>query len=168
MFEVTEFCAALANTNNPEPDSNTRFILTDNVRTEVLSLLWEILSHPEASSLKPYDHIKSYVTNELRVEPMGKIHRQKFLESCKAALTKNATDAVVDEAVALGIVKLTLFVLEACPREDAIGFVTEGGGMLMDLLVRELTAYLKRRASAPADLKKVSILLFLYYFLTIL
>ena len=144
MFEVAEFCAALANTNNPEPDSNTRFILTDNVWTEVLSLLWEILSHPEAFSLKPYDRIKSYVTNELRVEPVGKINRQKCLESCKAALTKNATDAVVDEAVALGIVKLTLFVLDACPREDAIGFVTEGGEMLMDLLFRELTAYLKR------------------------
>ena len=170
MFEVAEFCAALANANTLEAENtnnnnnnnnnNTPFVLSDEVRAEVLNLLWEILSHPEASCLKPYDRIKTYVTNELRVEPMGKVHREKFLESCKDALQKNGmhdgTTDVVDEAVALGMVKLTLFVLEACPREHATSFVTDENDALTDLLFRELTAYLRRRASASTDLKKVS------------
>jgi hypothetical protein len=143
-------------------------LLCNDVRTEVLKLLWSVLIHPDASSLKSYDIIKQYVTRELRVEPDGKEHRETYLKACVLSLMENSkrhhqstqsssatilaagTGVAVAVAVdfeirALKMVKLTHFVLEACPRTQAADLVTNDKGELPVLLFEELTAFLKRK-----------------------
>lgn len=161
LTEVSDFCEALAvansndshnynnnngnNNNNKGPASSQ---LSDKVRAEVLKLLWSLLIHPEASSLKSYDLLKQYVTRELRVEPGGSDHRETYLRSCITALMENSkqqTAGTVDEIRALKMVKLTHFVLEACPRKQAAELVTTDQGGLPLLLFEELTAFLKRK-----------------------
>ena len=150
--EVSEFCGALA--SSTPVDTKTGLPLgmpsiSDEVRAEILKLMWEVLTHPDASSLKSYDHLKRYVTNELRVEPMGGAHREAFLETCRSSLSKNSNrrraSAPSDELLALRTVKLTQFVLDACPREQLLKFVTADEGALPLLLFSELEAYMERR-----------------------
>ncbi len=167
LTEVSDFCEALAvsssndnfnsnnnannNNNNKSPPSSR---LSEQVRAEVLKLLWSLLTHPEASSLKSYELLKQFVTRELRVEPGGKAHRETYLRSCVTALMKNSkrqTAGTVDEIRALKMVKLTHFVLEACPRTQAAELVTTDQGGLPLLLFEELTAFLKRKQQGASS-----------------
>ncbi|VEU44224.1 unnamed protein product [Pseudo-nitzschia multistriata] len=156
LTEVSDFCEALAVSNdNPtynNNNSNSKVApvsqLSNDVRAEVLDLLWSLLIHPEASSLKSYDLLKQYVTRELRVEPGGTEHRKTYLRLCIVALQENSkqlTAGTVDEIRALKMVKFTHFVLEACPRAQAAHLVTANQGRLPLLLFEELTAFLKRK-----------------------
>ena len=149
LFEVAEFCSALAAANLVDSKANTITQLSEDVREEVLDLLWSILTHPEGSTLKSYDVLKRYVTHELRVEPRGSDHREKFLKSCIQKLSVHAAkpDSYVNEIQALRMVKLTHFLLEACPQLQADLIVTNGSYALPTLLFNELTAYLGRRKS---------------------
>ena len=167
LFEVAEFCSALAFENNKNSNDADVPVMSDDVRSETLELLWNVLTHPDASSLKNYDQLKNYVTNELRIEPMGTKHREKFLRSCCQSLKTHANLSVagsggdaVDEFLALRMVKLTRFILEACPREQAAMMVTADNAALAVLLFRELIAHLERRASALSpSLRKVRVCL---------
>jgi ubiquitin carboxyl-terminal hydrolase 9/24 len=147
--EVGEFCSVLATGSVSDTKVNAgNILLSDEVREEVLNLLWSVLTHPDASSLKSYDSIKQYVTHELRVEPKGSEHRESFLRSCIIALSANAGsrgDLPVDEVQALRMVKLTHFVLEACPRGQAESIAIDNSAALPRLVFHELTAYLERR-----------------------
>mmetsp|Transcript_43869 Transcript_43869/g.105841 ORF Transcript_43869/g.105841 Transcript_43869/m.105841 type:complete len:3072 (+) Transcript_43869:108-9323(+) len=158
LAEVAEFCSALAAANSADTKSASLISLADDVRAEVLELLWSVLTHPEASQLKSYDSLKQYVTNELRVEPKGKEHREKYLRICVQTLASNAgivERGSVDETQALRMVRLTHFVLEACPRAQAATFVMEKDGTLPKLLFGELIAFMKRRdAKVPQSPRK--------------
>lgn len=148
LTEVAEFCAALAAANPADAKPGQVLMLNDDVRAEVLKLLWKILTHPDANSLKSYDNLKRYVTNELRVEPKGSEHREKFLSSCLKTLSASSAKregSVLDEVQALRMVKLTRFVLEACPREQAHRIATDSQTALPGLLFKELTAFLERK-----------------------
>ena len=148
LTEVGEFCAALAAANPADAKPGQVLMLNDDVRAEVLKLLWIVLTHPDANTLKSYDNLKRYVTNELRVEPKGSEHREKFLASCVETLSASAAKregAVLDEIQALRMVKLTRFVLEACPREQGHRIVTDNQAALPGLLFNELTAFLERK-----------------------
>ena len=117
--------------------------------------------HPEASALKNLTKLKIFVTNELKIEPMGRRHRETFLRSCKDALENNAHNSVtrnesIEEALAIRMVKLTQFVLEACPHEHAVILITSDNAALPNLLFHELTAFLKRRSKLSASSRKVS------------
>jgi hypothetical protein len=83
---------------------------------------------------------------ELKIEPLGRKHREKFLKSCTETLARNVQQQSpgVDEVLALRMVKLTQFVLEACPREQAEEIVTLANGALASLIFSELTAFLSR------------------------
>mmetsp|Transcript_30169 Transcript_30169/g.34628 ORF Transcript_30169/g.34628 Transcript_30169/m.34628 type:complete len:2567 (+) Transcript_30169:24-7724(+) len=140
------------NNNNNNNNNNNKggpvYELGNVVRAEVLKLLWSVLTHPDASSLKSYDILKQYVTRELRVEPGGKEHRETYLRSCISTLTENSkrqTVGTVDEIRALKMVKLTHFVFEACPRIQAADLVTNNQGELPLLLFEELKSFLKRK-----------------------
>jgi len=123
--------------------------VSDDVRKEILHLMWSLLTHPDASSLKSYDDLKRYVANELRLEPTGTKHRQFFLSSCTERLSQNAErkpgSGAVDELHVLRSVKLTQFVLKACPVDQTVAFVTGRNGALPLLLFNELIAYMGRR-----------------------
>lgn len=149
LFEVSEFCSALASGIVIDGKNSSKSTLSDEVREEVLDLLWSVLTHPEASSLKSYDSLKQYVTCELKVEPKGSDHRERFLQSCVAVLTENEKirSTPVDEAQALRMVKLFDFVFQACPRPQAEQIAARDGGSLPSLVFHELTAYLDRRNS---------------------
>jgi hypothetical protein len=164
--EVAEFCSALA--ASTPVDTKTGQVLglhgiSDEVRNEILHLMWSLLTHPDASSLKSYDHLKRYVANELRLEPTGAASRHDFLNSCTKRLIENTKrkpgSGGVDELHVLRTVKLTQFVLQACPREQTVMFVTERDGALPLLLFNELIAYMGRRNAdltmSPAQ-KRVS------------
>jgi hypothetical protein len=146
MPEVAEFCSALA-ASAPVGMHG----ISDSVRNEILHLMWSLLTRPDASSLKSYDHLKRYVANELRVEPSGAENRKFFLEACTTQLLKNTNrkpeSGPVDELHVLLTVKLTQLVLQACPREQTVLFVTENEGALPLLLFNELIAYMSRRNS---------------------
>jgi ubiquitin carboxyl-terminal hydrolase 9/24 len=161
LVEVADFCTALAVANPVDGTKGGTMILSNEVRAEVLELLWQVLMHPEASSLKSYDILKGYVNCELGVEPEGTKHREKYLESCIAILTLNSKQIAVgsiDETQALKIVKLTHFVLEACNRQQAAELAVNGTGSLPFLLFDELVSFLKRRQNGntpQASLRKV-------------
>ena len=161
LFEVAEFCAALSSMNDMSIESgnvNSNIVkgpsISDEVRAEALKLVWNILIHPEASMLKNHDNLKTFVTNELKVEPMGRQHRESFLLSCKDVLNANSlisshSDSF-DEALALRMVKLTHFLLEACPPDHAVTLVTSENAVIPNLFFSELISYLKRRVSLNA------------------
>jgi Ubiquitin carboxyl-terminal hydrolase len=172
LFEVAEFCGALATSANMDAKVGqvvVHYFRSEDVRSDALKLLWAVLTHPNASALKNYDILKQYVTNELRIDPLGRVHRETFLDSCTRSLSLNAElkagGAPVDEFLALRIVKLTLFVLEACPPEQAMFIVNANRGFLASLLFNELTAYLSRRkveVKASPSQKRVSWNLFVF------
>lgn len=154
LFEVSEFCSALAALNLVEVSNNNKAAavpgtaLTEDVREEVLNLLWSVLTHPGVSSLKSYESLKRYVTRELKVEPKGSEHRERFLHSCIKVLSVNVdqkSGCVVDEEQALRIVKLTRFILEACPRSQSHALVSAKSGAIPFLLFSELVASVERR-----------------------
>jgi hypothetical protein len=167
LNEVADFCTALAigsisESNNNDSSSRTPSeILCDNVRAEVLGLFWSVFTHPDASSLKSYDILKQYVTNELKVEPLGEKLREKYLRFCVDSIRFNSKQFVgpVDEVQALRMVRLTNFVLQACPTGQASDLVLQDHGALPLLLSEDLSAFLKRRESAvrgQPSLRKVS------------
>ena len=147
LYEVSEFCSALVDGKN-----SSRVALSEDVREEALNLLWSVLTHPDASSLKSYDSLKKYVTHELKVEPKGSEHRERFLNSCVVDMKRNeiVRTAPVDEVQALRMVKLLDFVLVACPQEQASKLVSANNSALSQLVFHELTAYLDRRQSSGA------------------
>jgi len=163
--EVAEFCSALAASTPVDKTGQMLGLdgISDEVRKEILHLMWSLLTHPDASSLKSYDHLKRYVANELRLEPTGTKHREYFLNSCTERLSQNAArkpgGGAVDELHVLRAVKLTQFVLQACPVEQRVMFVTERDGALPSLLFNELISYMGRRNAdltmSPAQ-KRVS------------
>ena len=143
LYEVAEFCSTLAN-GFPDANDNEYICLSDEVRPHVLNLLWNVLVHPGAHKLKCYDNLKLYVSQELRIEPMGKTQRQSFLTSCKEALLKNSSQRQTDETAALRIVNLTQFVLETMPQDQVTHSIFAGQGELAKLIFDELMSYLKR------------------------
>ncbi|KAL3923844.1 MAG: hypothetical protein SGILL_001410, partial [Bacillariaceae sp.] len=161
LVEVAEFCTALAVANPTENAKGGALLLSNEVRAEVLELLWQVLMHPDASSLKSYDVLKRYVSTELGVEPEGAKHREKYLQSCIAVLTQNSkltSGGAVDEIQALKIVKLSHFVLEACTRQQATELAMSETGALPILFFDELVASLERRRSvvgSQTPLRKV-------------
>lgn len=159
LNEVAEFCAALAAANSSDAKAVSTIDLDDDVRREVLEVLWSVLTHPNASSLKVYDTLKRYVTIELRVEPSGSEHRERYLAACIRALSEASngeSTSAVDETQALRMVKLTHFVLAACPRDQAAKLVNENEGKLPALLLAELTSSLRRLRSGDS-VKRVSL-----------
>jgi hypothetical protein len=147
--EVSDFCSALAKASSPDNNNAQAPFLADTVRKEILKLLWQVLTHPGAPSLKTYEQLKHFVASELQIEPHGEIHRRNFLQSCMkdiAALSEKEMGEI-DEALALQKVKLTRFILETCPRGDAISLVTNETPQLPLLLFKELLSYLMRRTS---------------------
>ncbi|KAL7573772.1 hypothetical protein ACA910_007801 [Epithemia clementina (nom. ined.)] len=148
--EVVLFCSALSEGNLIEPPNNnnvnSKAVLDDQVRLEILNLMWAVLTHPEASNSKSSDSIRRYVNFELRGE-RGAEHRERFLLFCLAALEKSATVQAeqVDENQALLMVRLTHFVVEACPRAQAYALATQNNCAFPELLFNELKAYLLRR-----------------------
>jgi len=96
------------------------YFRSEVVRVEVLMLLSVVLTHPNASALKNYEILKQYVTNELRIDPLGGSYRETFLESCTKSLALNAGQLAGGTPVDERMVQLTVFVLEACPPEQAM------------------------------------------------
>lgn len=150
LLEVSEFCSALA--DGSICDAKGSRSLSEDVRQEILDLLWSVVTHPEATSLKSYDSLKQYLTFELKVEPKGKEHRERFLHICVDKLNENraVSRAAVNEDQALRSVKLLQFVLEACPVDQAQKISSQESLALPSLIFHELVAYLDRRANCSA------------------
>ena len=146
ISEVGLFCSALSEGNLIEPPNNSnKNTLDDQVRLEILNLMWAVLTHPEASNTKSCDSIKRYVNFELRGE-RGAEHRERFLRFCVDALGTYAKGQdVVDENQALLMVRLTQFIVEACPRPQAYALAINNNCAFPQLLFDELKAYLLRR-----------------------
>ncbi len=157
LFEVAEFCSTLAGGNSDSNVDTGYIYVSDEVRGVILNLLWKVLTHPEASNLKCYNNLKHYVTQELRIEPMGTRHRESFLQFCMQSLMANSTPNQIDESSALRIVNLTKFVLEACSQEQSAHLVFASDGELAKLVFNELISYLNRRSSVDTTIiRKVS------------
>ena len=158
-FEVSEFCSALASGNLLESSSPASKSsgsvppLKDEVREEALNLMWSVLTQCDPKSLRNYDALKHYVDVELRVEPKGAEHREKFLRHCISALADGArtANAPVDEVLALRTVRLTHFVVDACPRNQAERIVGDASVALPQLLFDELCSYLLRRKNVAGS-----------------
>jgi hypothetical protein len=161
LVEVAEFCTALAIANPVDNVKAQSGDIPTDVRSEILELLWQVLMHPDASGLKSYDTLKRYVTHELRVEPEGSKHREKYIRSCLKVLQENSKQHVggsIDETQSLKMVELTNFVLEACTREQAASLALDNTEAIPALLFDELIAFLMRRQSgirSNAGLRKV-------------
>jgi len=152
-LEVGEFCGALADGNilSENKTAGGKKGLDESILTEIMNLLWAVLTHPEASTLKSYDNIRLLVSVSLRGDK-GTQHRERFLRSCVESLTtlsltvSGTTPA--KEAQALLMVKLTYFIIEACPRSDADRMAAKDDGSFPRLVYEELKAYLLRRKTA--------------------
>jgi hypothetical protein len=154
MMEVAEFCSCFA--NRIPIDS----LMSEEVRSVILDLMWFVLTHPDASTLKCYEVLKKHVSNELRREPFGRRYREKFLKICTETLLKNGQliNPGVDELLALRMVKLTQFVLETCPREQAEQIVSKSNGELPALIFSELvTGLIRRQKQVDILPRKVSL-----------
>jgi len=147
LNEVSEFCSALADGIIADVQAMSRHELQDDVRTEVLNLLWAVLIHPEASALKSYEKLRHYVSVELRVEPKGSDHRERFVRSCVSVLDESKTciSSSTDEVKSLRMMKLLDFVLCTCPLQHAQQIVQAEENALARMVLEELLAYLKRR-----------------------
>ena len=171
---VAEFCSSLASLCNSDHErSNTQngatpLNFSDNVRLEVLKLMWNILNHPDATSLKCYDVIKDFVSTELRIEPLGTIERSSLLRQCKDSLLKFCEGHLIniDELSAIRSANLTLFVLEACPLEQSMDILSADGGALPAIIFDELVAYLQRLTKLQSHVRKSPLLFFAIVFLT--
>eukprot|EP00816_Leptocylindrus_hargravesii_P003383 CAMPEP_0196807370 /NCGR_PEP_ID=MMETSP1362-20130617/7352_1 /TAXON_ID=163516 /ORGANISM="Leptocylindrus danicus, Strain CCMP1856" /LENGTH=3994 /DNA_ID=CAMNT_0042181271 /DNA_START=105 /DNA_END=12089 /DNA_ORIENTATION=- len=173
LLEVAEFCHALAtadndttsssNTSNnattssdPHNHSNNNTGnggVSDIVRTEVLKLLWSILTHAQSDTLQHYDALKHYITAELRVEPMGTQHREVFLQTCIDVLQQSSSVSSSsndnsdgnDDVMQLRMVQLAEFLVRCCPMDQARQLVGKDDGMLCRLLFEECCGFLRRR-----------------------
>lgn len=141
LFEVAEFCSAYATSG--EVDGTMYF--SDEVRSVLLQLLWAVLTHPDASSLKCIGDVKAFMTRELKATSIGHDQRQTFLDSCKVTLKQNIEKKNCDEATAVRMVRLTRFILQACPQDQATHMIFSNDAELAMLLFDELIAYMKRR-----------------------
>jgi hypothetical protein len=152
MIEVAEFCSCLA--NHIPIDAQ----LSEEVRSFILDLMWFVLAHPDASTLKCYENLKKHVSSQLRREPFGRRHREKFLKICIETLMKNVqlVNPGVDEAFALRMVRLTQFVLEAYPREQAEQIVSKANGEFLGLIFSEFVTVMMRRQKQVDLHSKVS------------
>jgi hypothetical protein len=146
IMEAAEFCFSLAKSSEVEALN-----LSEEVRDVLLKLLWSILTHPDAIVLKCYEAVKSFMAQELTIEPKGTLHREDFVGQCKHAIIHNSNSASCDETEALRIVRLTRFVLEACPREQATNTVASSNHDIANLIFDELVAYLRRKSSPDTN-----------------
>jgi ubiquitin carboxyl-terminal hydrolase 9/24 len=152
LFEVSEFCSALASGNFVDSRSGATVVLKEEVREEALNLMWSVLTHGNACDPRTYEALKRYVEVELRIEPKGSEHRQRFMKYCVDALASNTTaDGAVDEGHATLIVRLSHFILDVCPRVQALTIVSNDEGALPRLLFNELRMYLLRRKNAAGS-----------------
>jgi len=55
--EVSDFCSALAKVSSDNHNSQSVPFLSVDVRKEILKLLWGLLTHPDAPSLKAYEQL---------------------------------------------------------------------------------------------------------------
>lgn len=157
VFEAAEFCFSLAKSSEVEA-----LHLSEEVRDVLLKLLWTILTHPDASVLKCYETVKSFMAQELTVEPTGSLHREEFVHQCQRAIIRNSNSASCDETEALRMVRLTRFVLEACPREQATNIIANSKHEIATLIFDELVAFLRRKSSPDNHflIKKVCTIVF--------
>jgi len=153
ILEVAEFCFSLAKCSEVESLN-----LSEEVRDVLLKLLWSILTHPDVLILKCYEAIRSFMAQELTVEPRGSLLREEFIDQCKRTIIRNCNSASCDETEALRIIRLTRFVLEACPREQATIIIAHSKHEIANLMFDELNAYLRRKSSSdtPLLIKKTS------------
>jgi hypothetical protein len=115
LSQVAEFCTAPAIANPAESSEAQTFVLSNDVRAEILELLWHVLTHTEATSLKSYEVLKRYATHDLRVEPEQSKHREKYIRSCLIrVLNENSKQHIGGSVVdthAVKMVRLTNVVL---------------------------------------------------------
>ena len=174
ILVVAEFCSSLANLCNSDREkqnsqnSTPLPHFTDNVRLEVLKLLWNILNHPDASTLKCYDIIKDFVSTELRIEPLGTIERSSLLRQCKESLLNFSQGhaEVVDELSLMRSANLTLFVLEACPLEQSMEILSADDAALPAIIFDELIAYLQRLTKLQSNVRRKYFIVHLYVMFT--
>ena len=176
LFEVSEFCCAIANMaqgdgnagnmNSSNNNANGQYYpisMKVQVREEILSLQWSVLMHQDAWTLKSYESIKNYVSSEIgQLEPMASRLRDRFLGDCHSMMVKSFLpgETVVDESYALHMVQMFRFVLESYPRDEVDKrFLSQDKRLIEDLLA-DLTAYLERMntISTAPPLRKVSAL----------
>lgn len=154
FLEVSKFCSAVAEKFwGPEGNSiavDESFESLDNTtRNEILSLLWAVLTHKDALTLKTYMIIERFTFAEIgrQQDEVAETMREKFLTQCKDFL-RNQEEEFVDEGHSLHVCQLTKSVLEGYDRADMETYA-QGSGGFAEMLYEELVAYLKRRTKAP-------------------
>ena len=162
FLEVSQFCSAVADkfwdpegTNVDESFES----MDNNTRNEILSLLWAVMTHKDALTLKSYMNIERFTFAEIgrQQDEVAETMREKFLTQCKDFI-RSQNDEFVDEAHALRMCQLTRSVLEGYDRADMETYV-KGSGGFAEMLFEEVVAYLKRRAKVPSapPLRKVRV-----------
>ena len=171
--EVSEFCRTVAEAGAQlwEVESSINDDGIDEVRCEVLSLQWSVLTHRDALSMKSYEIIKSYVTAEMRKQdPRTCRLRDEFLGSVRGEIARNVDAGnasgtaspeaqgegsggatavvVVDETHALHMVRLCKFLMEGYTHAgsgDGTARLAAACGDIPALLFRDVASYLRRR-----------------------
>ena len=177
--EVSEFCRTVAEAGAGlwEVDSSSSATTAttgddgiDEVRCEVLSLQWSVLTHRDALSMKSYEVIKGYVTAEMRKQdPRTCRLRDEFLGSVRGEIARNVDAGstagappgaegegssaahgavVVDETHALHMVRLCKFLMEGYTHAgsgDGTARLAKACGDIPALLFRDVVSYLRRR-----------------------
>mmetsp|Transcript_32541 Transcript_32541/g.66280 ORF Transcript_32541/g.66280 Transcript_32541/m.66280 type:complete len:2909 (-) Transcript_32541:130-8856(-) len=155
FLKVSQFCSTVAE-KFWDPEGKTipvdeSFESMDNkTRNEILSLLWAVLTHKDALTLKTYMNIERFTFAEIgrQQDEVAETMREKFLAQCKDFLG-NQNEELVDEAHALHMCQLTKSVLEGYDRADMETYA-QGSGGFAEMLYEELVAYLKRRSKTPS------------------
>ena len=162
FLKVSQFCSTIAEKFwDPEgkilPAHESFECMDNETRNEILSLLWAVLTHKDALTLKTYMNIERFTFAEIGKpqDEVAETMREKFLAQCKDVLGKRSEE-LVDEAHALHMCKLTKSVLEGYDRADMETYA-QGSGGFAEMLYEELVAYLKRRSkpSTAPPLRKV-------------
>jgi len=163
FLEVSQFCSAVAEIfwdpeGNTIPAEESFESMDNSTRNEILSLLWAVLTHKDALTLKTYMTIERFTFAEIgrQHDEVAETMREKFLAQCKHFL-RSQSEEFVDEGHALHMCQLTKSVLEGYDRADMESYA-QGSGGFAAMLYEELVAYLKRRSKAPMapPLRKVS------------
>jgi ubiquitin carboxyl-terminal hydrolase 9/24 len=163
FLEVSQFCSAVAEKfwdpeGNTIPSEDSFDSMDNNTRNEILSLLWAVLTHKDALTLKTYMTIERFTFAEIgrQQDEVAETMREKFLAQCKEFL-RSQNEEFLDEGHALHMCQLTKSVLEGYDRADMESYV-QGSGGFAEMLYKELVAYLMRRSKAPMapPLRKVS------------
>jgi hypothetical protein len=154
FLEVSQFCTAVAEKFfDPEgntPNDESFECIDNNTRKEALNLLWAVLTHKDALTLKSCMHIERFTFAEIgrQQDEVAESMREKFLTQCKDFL-RSQDEEFVDESHALRMCQLSRSVLEGYDRANMEKYVMGSGGFA-EMLFEELVAYLHRRAKAPS------------------